>query len=125
VPSLSWRDAAYHLLATNASGFLFDEVYLDHGHPNGECGHRCGHALAAKANIDYRVLGRTGASHCLASLFGHKFAAQQRLRSRLMSTDVDTFAVMSISSLVLRAQVSGRYDHRRASERGDRDAAVW
>jgi len=49
VPSLSWRDAAYHLLATNASGFLFDEVYLDHGHPNGECGHRCLHALAASA----------------------------------------------------------------------------
>ncbi len=40
VPSLSWRDAAYHLMATNASGFTFDEVYLDHGHPNGVCGHR-------------------------------------------------------------------------------------
>ena len=40
VPSLSWRDAAYHLMATNASGFTFDEVYLDHGHPNGACGHR-------------------------------------------------------------------------------------
>ncbi len=44
IPSLSWRDAAYQLMVTKASGFGHEEVYYDNGHPNGPVGHRCGPA---------------------------------------------------------------------------------
>ncbi len=42
LPSLSWRDAAHDLLANNVSGFKFEDIYFDRGHPNGYNGHRHG-----------------------------------------------------------------------------------
>ena len=41
IPSLSWRDAAYHLMVANATDFGHEQVYYDNGHPNGRVGHRC------------------------------------------------------------------------------------
>lgn len=40
LPALSWRDAVHDLIAANASRFTFEDLYFDHGHPNGYNGHR-------------------------------------------------------------------------------------
>ena len=37
---MSWRDAVHDLMAANATGFTFEDIYFDKGHPNGYNGHR-------------------------------------------------------------------------------------
>ena len=40
IPSVSWRDAAFHLMLAGEPGFLHEDVYYDRGHPNADVGHR-------------------------------------------------------------------------------------
>ena len=42
VPSVSWRDAAFHLMIAGEPGFRHEDVYYDRGHPNAHVGHRSG-----------------------------------------------------------------------------------
>ena len=60
LPSLSWRDAAHDLLAANATGFTFEDIYFDKGHPNGYNGHRQGTPkhVTSLAQVTWRACAR-------------------------------------------------------------------
>lgn len=61
LPSLSWRDAAHDLLAANATGFTFEDIYFDKGHPNGYNGHRQGtyKHVTSLAQVTWRACDRS------------------------------------------------------------------
>ena len=52
LPSLSWRDAVHDLIASNASGFTFADLYHDKAHPNGYNGHRWALSQVQLCNVD-------------------------------------------------------------------------